>query len=185
VLTGRYGCGVVSSRGASRCLRVPQRGSRTGIRRGKATMPLGWRSGGPGRSRAAFLRWLRTAPPGSPLEGAIYPRRRGEGSVPASGKNLADRRFCGDPCGEGVRGTGNCSCSLSRVVARSAGRSGGLPSQPRGHGRNGLRHLAEDARSSAVNLKDWALTQGIHPQTAYKMFREGTLPVTAQRVGPR
>ncbi|MEX7469079.1 IS607 family transposase [Mycobacterium adipatum] len=36
-----------------------------------------------------------------------------------------------------------------------------------------------------MNLKDWALAQGIHPQTAYKMFREGTLPVSAQRVGPR
>ncbi|MBE5477879.1 hypothetical protein E3G68_005227 [Mycobacteroides abscessus] len=36
-----------------------------------------------------------------------------------------------------------------------------------------------------MNLKDWALAQGIHPQTAYKMFREGTLPVPAQRVGPR
>jgi putative resolvase len=27
--------------------------------------------------------------------------------------------------------------------------------------------------------------QGVHPQTAYKWFREGTLPVPAQRVGPR
>lgn len=36
-----------------------------------------------------------------------------------------------------------------------------------------------------MNLKDWALAQGIHPQTAYKMFREGTLPVAAQRVGTR
>ncbi|UHJ58634.1 IS607 family transposase (plasmid) [Mycolicibacterium fortuitum] len=36
-----------------------------------------------------------------------------------------------------------------------------------------------------MNLKDWARAQGIHPQTAYKMFREGTLPVPAQRVGPR
>lgn len=36
-----------------------------------------------------------------------------------------------------------------------------------------------------MNLKDWALAQGIHPQTAYKMFREGTLPVPAQRVGTR
>ncbi|UHJ58811.1 IS607 family transposase (plasmid) [Mycolicibacterium fortuitum] len=36
-----------------------------------------------------------------------------------------------------------------------------------------------------MNLKDWALAQGIHPQTAYKMFRDGTLPVPAQRVGPR
>lgn len=36
-----------------------------------------------------------------------------------------------------------------------------------------------------MNLKEWAIAQGIHPQTAYKMFREGTLPVPAQRVGPR
>jgi putative resolvase len=36
-----------------------------------------------------------------------------------------------------------------------------------------------------VNLKEWAQAQGIHPQTAYKMFREGTLPVPAQRVGTR
>lgn len=36
-----------------------------------------------------------------------------------------------------------------------------------------------------MNLKHWALAQGIHPQTAYKMFREGTLPVPARRVGPR
>lgn len=27
--------------------------------------------------------------------------------------------------------------------------------------------------------------QGVHPQTAYRWFREGTLPVPAQRVGPR
>lgn len=36
-----------------------------------------------------------------------------------------------------------------------------------------------------VNLAEWAKTQGIHPQTAYRWFREGTLPVPAQRVGPR
>ena len=36
-----------------------------------------------------------------------------------------------------------------------------------------------------MNLKEWALAQGIHPQTAYKWFREGTLPVPARRVGPR
>jgi len=36
-----------------------------------------------------------------------------------------------------------------------------------------------------VNLKEWARAQGIHPQTAYRMFREGTLPVPAQRVGTR
>ncbi|MFG2996821.1 IS607 family transposase [Streptomyces sp. NPDC048340] len=36
-----------------------------------------------------------------------------------------------------------------------------------------------------MNLTEWARVQGIHPQTAYKWFREGTLPVPAQRVGPR
>lgn len=36
-----------------------------------------------------------------------------------------------------------------------------------------------------MNLTEWARTQGVHPQTAYKWFREGTLPVPAQRVGPR
>lgn len=36
-----------------------------------------------------------------------------------------------------------------------------------------------------MNLKEWALAQGIHPQTAYKMFREGTLPIPAKRVGTR
>ncbi|NUK55574.1 IS607 family transposase [Streptomyces lunaelactis] len=36
-----------------------------------------------------------------------------------------------------------------------------------------------------MNLKEWAQAQGVHPQTAYRWFREGTLPVPAQRVGPR
>jgi putative resolvase len=36
-----------------------------------------------------------------------------------------------------------------------------------------------------VNLTEWAKTQGVHPQTAYRWFREGMLPVPAQRVGPR
>ncbi|MFE7210220.1 IS607 family transposase [Streptomyces sp. NPDC001698] len=36
-----------------------------------------------------------------------------------------------------------------------------------------------------MNLTEWARTQGVHPQTAYRWFREGTLPVPAQRVGPR
>ena len=36
-----------------------------------------------------------------------------------------------------------------------------------------------------MRLKDWAVSQGIHPQTAYKWFRDGTLPVPARRVGPR
>jgi putative resolvase len=36
-----------------------------------------------------------------------------------------------------------------------------------------------------VNLTEWAKVQGVHPQTAYRWFREGTLPVPAERVGPR
>jgi putative resolvase len=36
-----------------------------------------------------------------------------------------------------------------------------------------------------VNLKEWAMANGVHPHTAYRWFREGTLPVPAQRVGPR
>lgn len=36
-----------------------------------------------------------------------------------------------------------------------------------------------------MNLTDWAKLQGVHPQTAYRWFREGTLPVPAVRVGPR
>ncbi|GAA3377186.1 IS607-like element IS1535 family transposase [Streptomyces sannanensis] len=40
-------------------------------------------------------------------------------------------------------------------------------------------------RCQSVNLTEWAKTQGVHPQTAYRWFHEGTLPVPAQRVGPR
>ncbi|MFF3497695.1 IS607 family transposase [Streptomyces sp. NPDC003247] len=36
-----------------------------------------------------------------------------------------------------------------------------------------------------MNLTEWANRQGVHPQTAYRWFREGTLPVPAQRVGSR
>ncbi len=36
-----------------------------------------------------------------------------------------------------------------------------------------------------MNLTEWAKTQGVHPQTAYRWFREGTLPVPAGRVWPR
>jgi len=35
-----------------------------------------------------------------------------------------------------------------------------------------------------VNLTEWAKAQGVHPQTARRWFREGTLPVPAMRVGP-
>jgi putative resolvase len=36
-----------------------------------------------------------------------------------------------------------------------------------------------------MNLTEWARAQGVHPQTAYRWFREGVLPVPAERVGPR
>ncbi|MET1073283.1 MAG: IS607 family transposase [Umezawaea sp.] len=36
-----------------------------------------------------------------------------------------------------------------------------------------------------MNLAEWAKANGVHPQTAYRWFREGTLPVPAERVGPR
>lgn len=36
-----------------------------------------------------------------------------------------------------------------------------------------------------VNLTEWAKAQGVHPQTARRWFREGTLPVPAMRVGSR
>jgi putative resolvase len=36
-----------------------------------------------------------------------------------------------------------------------------------------------------LNLTEWAKAQGVHPHTAYRWFREGTLPVPATRVGPR
>lgn len=34
-----------------------------------------------------------------------------------------------------------------------------------------------------VNLREWALVQGVHPKTAYRWFREGSLPVPARRAG--
>jgi putative resolvase len=34
-----------------------------------------------------------------------------------------------------------------------------------------------------VNLADWAESVGVNRHTAYRCFREGTLPVPAQRVG--
>ncbi|MDD4866092.1 MAG: IS607 family transposase [Mycobacterium sp.] len=36
-----------------------------------------------------------------------------------------------------------------------------------------------------MNLTEWARVQGVHPQTAYRWFREGTLPVPAVRVNER
>lgn len=32
-------------------------------------------------------------------------------------------------------------------------------------------------------MKEWARSQGVHPVTAYRWFREGKLPVPARRVG--
>ena len=36
-----------------------------------------------------------------------------------------------------------------------------------------------------MNLTEWARSQGVHPQTAYRWFREGSLPVPAVRVNQR
>jgi putative resolvase len=36
-----------------------------------------------------------------------------------------------------------------------------------------------------VNLTEWARAHGVHPQTAYRWFREGMLPVPAVRVNQR
>lgn len=36
-----------------------------------------------------------------------------------------------------------------------------------------------------MNLTEWAYQQGVHPQTAYRWFREGTLPVPAVRINSR
>ena len=34
-----------------------------------------------------------------------------------------------------------------------------------------------------MNLTEWAQAQGVHVQTAYRWYREGTLPVPARKVG--
>lgn len=34
-----------------------------------------------------------------------------------------------------------------------------------------------------MNLKEWAIANGVHPVTAYRWFREGKLPVPATRIG--
>jgi len=34
-----------------------------------------------------------------------------------------------------------------------------------------------------MNLREWAQLQGIHPQTAYRWYREGKLPVPARKMG--
>jgi putative resolvase len=36
-----------------------------------------------------------------------------------------------------------------------------------------------------MDLTEWARLQGIHPQTAYRWFREDRLPVPAVRVNAR
>jgi hypothetical protein len=41
------------------------------------------------------------------------------------------------------------------------------------------------ARMRGVNLTEWVRAQGVYPKTAYRWFREGTLPVPAVRVNPR
>jgi putative resolvase len=33
-----------------------------------------------------------------------------------------------------------------------------------------------------VKLAEWARRNGVHPQTAYRWFREGTMPVPARRL---
>ena len=34
-----------------------------------------------------------------------------------------------------------------------------------------------------MNLRDWALSRGMHPQTAYGWYRTGKMPVPARKVG--
>jgi predicted site-specific integrase-resolvase len=34
-----------------------------------------------------------------------------------------------------------------------------------------------------MNLREWALSQGVHPQTAYRWYRQGKLPVPARKMG--
>ncbi|EQD54445.1 resolvase, partial [mine drainage metagenome] len=40
-------------------------------------------------------------------------------------------------------------------------------------------------RDSTGRESEWARRQGIHPHTAFRWFENGTLPVPAERVGPR
>ena len=37
--------------------------------------------------------------------------------------------------------------------------------------------------TQVMNLSEWAHVQGVHPQTAYRWFRAGTLPVPARQIG--
>jgi putative resolvase len=43
--------------------------------------------------------------------------------------------------------------------------------------------MFETVKIECVNLTEWAHAQGIHVQTAYRWYREGTLPVPVQKVG--
>ena len=43
--------------------------------------------------------------------------------------------------------------------------------------------MCVDVLIDVVNLADWAASVGVNRHTAYRWFREGTLPVPAQRVG--
>src|SRR5512132_2384589 len=36
-----------------------------------------------------------------------------------------------------------------------------------------------------MKLSDWARAQGVHPKTAYRWWRQGTLPVPARQVNAR
>ena len=36
-----------------------------------------------------------------------------------------------------------------------------------------------------MNLSEWANVQGVHPQTVYRWFRQGTLPIPARKMGRR
>nr|CEL18914.1 hypothetical protein [Kibdelosporangium sp. MJ126-NF4]CTQ95283.1 hypothetical protein [Kibdelosporangium sp. MJ126-NF4] len=36
-----------------------------------------------------------------------------------------------------------------------------------------------------MNLKEWAIANGVHPHATYRWFREGVLPVPTERVRPR
>lgn len=38
---------------------------------------------------------------------------------------------------------------------------------------------------NGVNLTEWARLQGVHPQTAYRWYRDGVLPVPAVRINSR
>ncbi len=60
--------------------------------------------------------------------------------------------------------------------------AGGLLTAPFG-ARINWRTYVLKTYPGRVNLTGWARAQGIHVQTAYRWYREGTLRVTAQKVG--